>query len=127
MRLWALWANYWFRPGSLFDLAVVRILAVGFQVFWLVAVVHERLRDAADWPDSLYDPLLILQLLVWPVGWDYRPPVEVLEVIYWVTVVAGVLALIGLKTKSIWQSSPSVTSSCKRLSIPLATYIIRKP
>ena len=35
MKLAERWDRYWFRPAPLFDLAVLRVLVVGYQVLWL--------------------------------------------------------------------------------------------
>ncbi|MDQ3960355.1 MAG: hypothetical protein M3255_08805 [Pseudomonadota bacterium] len=94
------WNSYWFRPAPLLDLAILRIVAVGLQL-WLMLYHYnlmEFLHERASLPDNLYTPLLILKLLLSPFGWGYRPSLEVLIVLYWATVVAGVLALIGLRT-----------------------------
>ena len=90
-----------FRPAPLLDLAILRIVMVGLQL-WLL-MLHDNLmgflqflHERASLPDDLYTPLLILKLLLSPFGWGYRPSLEVLIVLYWATVVAGVLALILL-------------------------------
>jgi predicted DCC family thiol-disulfide oxidoreductase YuxK/uncharacterized membrane protein YphA (DoxX/SURF4 family) len=107
MKLMKQWNNYWFQPAPLVDLAICRIMIVGFQLYWLTLgrktlagqgflnVFH----TLSQLPNELYDPLPILHLLIWPLGWTYRPSFEVLEIIYWITVGAGILALIGLKTR----------------------------
>ena len=94
------WNSYWFRPAPVLDQAILRIMAVGLQL-WLLMLHYnlmEFLHERASLPDDLYTPLLILKLLLSPFGWGYRPSLEVLTVLYWATVVAGVLALIGLRT-----------------------------
>lgn len=99
MSAWRAWRAYWFRPAPLFDLAVVRIAAVAFQLQWLLRL--DRRRTFAEWggfPDALYDPLPLLRLLTLPFGWRVRPMPEVLEVVYWVTVATGVFALAGVRT-----------------------------
>ena len=94
------WNSYWFCPAPLLDLAILRIVAVGLQL-WLMLYHYnlmEFLHECTSLPDNLYTPLLILKLLLSPFGWGYRPSLEVLIVLYWATVVAGILALIGLRT-----------------------------
>ena len=93
------WQNYWFRRGSLFDLAVCRIIIVGFQLYLLlIEGMLGELRRYSEMPNSLYDPLGVLHLLIWPMGWNYRPPFEVLEIVFGITITAGVLTIIGMKT-----------------------------
>ena len=42
-------------------------------------------------------------LLLWPLGADYRPQYALLELTYWVTLIAGMMALIGLRTNlGLW-------------------------
>ncbi len=94
------WNSYWFRPAPLLDLAILRIVAVGLQL-WLMLVPSNILKELyirASQPDNLYTPLPILKILLSPFGWGYRPSLDVLIVLYWITIVAGTLALIGLRT-----------------------------
>jgi HTTM domain len=94
------WREYWFRPAPLLDLAVLRITAVGLQLILLMNG-HQwiaRLHAFSELPDQWYQPLPILRLLTFPFGSPYRPSVEVLEVIWVVTVITGIFALIGLLT-----------------------------
>lgn len=96
-RLRDAWRGYWFTPAPLLDLAVCRIVIVGYELQDLVRMDHaEALAEQAGLPSTLYDPLPVLHMLVWPFGWAYRPSFEVLEAIYVVGVAAGCLALIGL-------------------------------
>jgi hypothetical protein len=99
-----LWSYYWFRPAPLVDLAFCRIImAAGqgvFLVWWdYLWLLHER----AARPDSLYNPLIALRLLLLPIG-AYRPSVAVIDAVYWVTIAASVTAAVGL---------------CSRLSLAL--------
>lgn len=94
------WTSYWFKPAPLGDLAISRIMIIGYQLFhminqnWIV-----KFRTLSSLPDALYDPLPILHLLISPFGWNFRPPIGLLEVIFWLTFTVGVLAFIGFKTK----------------------------
>ena len=93
------WNAYWFRPAPLFELAICRIVIVAYQLYYLVRSDYRRvLLERSALPDSLYSPLPVLHFLTWPFGSGYRPPFAVLEVILWITLVAGILALIGLRT-----------------------------
>lgn len=93
------WREYWFKPARLFDLAVCRIVIAGFQLYWLLTWSHtEEFRKLVELPSFMYDPLPILHALMLPLDGLYRPSLEVLEVTYWVAVVAGVLAVVGFLT-----------------------------
>lgn len=94
------WQAYWFRPWPVLDLAILRLLAVGTQL-WLLAVDprygRQALADLAAMPDSYYHPLPFLQLILLPFG-GAEPSLALLETLHLVAVVAGFLALIGLFT-----------------------------
>jgi hypothetical protein len=94
------WQRYWFAPAPCLDLAVVRVVAVATQLFWmtLFAAHLPTLELRAAMPDGSWQPLLILNALNLPWGWEFRPSFEVLRIIYYVAVGAGVLSLIGLLT-----------------------------
>jgi len=94
------WRNYWFRPAPLVNLAVCRIIITGWQLVYLYDLFASgHVRQLSAVPDKLYDPLPLLHLLILPFGWMARPSFEVLAVIGVVTFVAGVLSLVGLKTR----------------------------
>jgi hypothetical protein len=91
------WQRYWFSPAPCFDLAMVRIIVVAVHIFvtWhLLDAVTQR----AALPDEIWEPLVILQLINLPFGFDFRPSLEALQIMDAVCVVAGVLALVGLLT-----------------------------
>lgn len=93
------WNRYWFRPAPLVNLAVCRLLIVGYQLqhlhrFGILRGLHER----AALPDALYDPLPVLHLLILPIDWTYRPGTAVLDSAFWLTVVSGLFGFVGLFT-----------------------------
>src|SRR5262245_56387098 len=99
MKLWTMWRNYWFRPAPLLNLAIGRVAAVSFQLLNLLWFA----RPIDDFPayiqlPHIYKPLALLRAVFRPVSPEWFPPLGTLEAIYWVTVVFGVLALIGLAT-----------------------------
>ena len=99
MRAWAAWQRYWFRPAPLVDLAVVRLIAVGFQLSHLAALSPRALfADLAALPDFMYAPLVVLRVMALPFGWHYRPAEDLMMGIYWATLVFGVLAFVGYRT-----------------------------
>lgn len=111
---WKWWDEYWFRPGALFDLAVLRLLIVGFQLVKLSGWMEENwcadfVKNASL--SGVYKPLPIFRLLTLLLGWaglkslatgpwHYQPSVMVLNVFYGLTIAAGVLAFIGLWTNA---------------------------
>ena len=99
MKLVKFWENYWFRPAPLIDLAVCRIIIVGYQLFYLIKMNYVyKMKTLSSLPDSLYDALPLLHLLVMPFGWSYRPPFEGLEIVFYLTLAVGVLSFVGLWT-----------------------------
>jgi hypothetical protein len=96
------WRRYWFRPTPLVYLAVLRIIAVGAQLIMLLMEDGYGLRQLAglsSLPASMYKPLPALQLFLLPFGLDARPSFALLTVIYWITAVGGIGALLGLKSR----------------------------
>ena len=66
------WNDVWFREGSYFDLAVVRILAVGISLIVMVNSNYSALQLVLEMPDTMYDPLPTLKVLMLPWGWGAR-------------------------------------------------------
>lgn len=99
MGLLHYWTTYWFRSSPLMDLACCRIIIVGYQLYYLLKSDFLTLfSKLTTLPETLYDPLPILHLLIWPVGWRYFPSLEVLTAIHWTTVIAGFCAVVGFMT-----------------------------
>ena len=101
-QLFKAWRKYWFRPAPLVYLALFRIIAVGTQLIVVLTEREYRLQHfagLASLPDSMYKPLPVLQLFLFPFGLYARPSFELLTIIYWVTAVAGMSALLGLKSR----------------------------
>lgn len=98
-RLAAAWNRYWFAATPLIDLAMIRVIAVGTQLILLLFArnpAEQRLFAAL--PDDLYDPIPMLRVFIWPLGWNWRPPMDVLEIVWAIAVIAAILGLIGLRT-----------------------------
>lgn len=97
MKKW--WNDYWFRPWPLVDLAMVRIIVVATQIALLLFAPNINLeahRAFSGLPDELYQPLPLLQAIT--LGAGYRPPFEVLEILWYASLASGVLALVGFRT-----------------------------
>jgi predicted DCC family thiol-disulfide oxidoreductase YuxK/uncharacterized membrane protein YphA (DoxX/SURF4 family) len=93
------WEQYWFRPAPLFNLAVTRIIAVGYLIVWQIGTNFHanKLILSAYKPDFLYHPLPVVRLFL--LGSAYRPSPAWLSLIWVISLVAGLLALIGFKTR----------------------------
>jgi hypothetical protein len=94
-----IWNDYWFRPAPLFDLAVLRIVSCALCL-WILLVTDTlpSLLGSARLPDYWYLPLPILRILTLQPFEAALPTATTLLVIYWVTAVSGLLALVGLLT-----------------------------
>lgn len=92
------WDAYWFQPAPLMNLAVCRLVLVGFQL-WVLGRLGfaQEIVDHAQLPEALYRPLPIFRLLTG--FWEGRPALPAVQVVYGLTLAAGWLALIGLRTR----------------------------
>jgi hypothetical protein len=94
------WQRYWFAPTPCLDLAIVRVIAVATQLF-MMAVYGGQLQVLelrATMPDESWQPLLILNFMNLPWGWGFRPSFDILWIIYYIAIAAGLLSLIGFLT-----------------------------
>src|SRR5688572_1814512 len=90
---------YWFKPAPLVNLAMCRIIIVGYQLAHMLRMPpREHYLGLSQMPDALYDPLPIFHMLIWPWGWNYRPSYDLVVTFHWATAVAGACALVGLAT-----------------------------
>src|SRR5690554_2165434 len=100
--------SHFFTPGSLKELAVIRIVVVSVQLFFLLTATEYSLKanpgsnlEFQQWlttiEDSEYKPTLILKIFLTPFGID-RPGFEFIEIIWWITVIAGFFSLLGFFT-----------------------------
>lgn len=89
------WNAYWFPPSPLVDLAVARIVIVGFQLGWMLSgALRRALETAALRADDEFQPLLVVRIL----GLGFRPSFETLDHLHDLALALGSLALIGLAT-----------------------------
>ena len=59
------WNAYWFAPGRLIDLAMCRLVIVGYQLYVLMSWnQHGLFEEEARRPDELYDALPVLNILM---------------------------------------------------------------
>jgi len=92
------WNALWFTPGALLDLAILRIAAVACQLFWTHIGLRDNLEEHSKLPDEIYEPLFTLRLLTGSFGVEYRPSLEELSTVWFMTLIAGFLSLIGFLT-----------------------------
>ena len=103
--------DHWFAPAPLRDLAAVRTVLVGMQLTLLLWPYLARKVGACAGCNLAYQlrlsgidsheffPLPALKVLLLPLGWGVRPNAELLETVWFATIVAGVFALAGLLTR----------------------------
>jgi hypothetical protein len=93
------WLEYWFKPASLFDLAVCRIVMVATGLaLVLVNFSTDRLQDYTNLEQILYMPIPMLKILLFPFGFDFRPDLPMLIMIKYVAIISGIFAIIGFLT-----------------------------
>jgi hypothetical protein len=98
MSLRSAWNRFWFSEGSYFDLAVLRIIAVGTQLFYLLNETFSTLDYVYTLPHGMYHPLVALRVFVWPWGLTNPPQSQVMFGIYGACLLLGGAALFGLFT-----------------------------
>ncbi len=105
MRLRTWLEQRFFRTVPPLDLAILRLLVVGLQLFVMLVPyalfsypVWGRLHLLAALPDAQFEAIPVLRLLLLPFGDGVRPPLAVMVAILWVTIAAGFLALVGWRT-----------------------------
>ena len=64
MMFWRAWERYWFKPAPVFDLAVVRLIAVAFQLHHLSTIrPRSDFGPLAALPDFMWAPVLAMRIL----------------------------------------------------------------
>src|SRR5918994_5255450 len=92
------WNAYWFPTTTTLNLAICRIVAVAAQLFLLFPPLYVQLRLLENNPDFIEPQLLIRGIaVIFPRSEFFTP--SAFTALYWVTVVAGVAALVGLLTR----------------------------
>jgi hypothetical protein len=96
MKNW--WNNYWFADEPYFDLGFMRLGVVGLQLITLIGVQFDKLAVVVSLSSVLYHPVALIRFVMAPWGWLTLPDTRLMIPLYWVTVLAGFMALIGLRT-----------------------------
>ncbi len=93
------WNAYWFPTTSTRDLAICRIVAVAAQLLWFFPNLHEHVNLVRKNPEFIEPQMLIRGLLlVVPRDLVFTP--QFVTTLWWATIAVGVLALIGLCTRT---------------------------
>ena len=92
------WNAYWFPTTSTVPLAICRILMVFARLYWLTSTMSEQYTLLAR-NTAFIDPQLLIRAVTAVVPRDLLFTASGFRTLYWITVVVGVLALIGLFTR----------------------------
>ena len=97
------WERWWFQDAPYFDLAVLRVGAVGLQCFLLLSKIFGEMIYVVGLPTDLYAPLPLMRIFMLPWGWGARPEAQAMMVIFWVTMASGLTSFVGFRTTlSLW-------------------------
>jgi vitamin K-dependent gamma-carboxylase-like protein len=98
-RLIGLWNAYWFPTTSTLNLAGARIVAAGVEVFWLFPSLPYQINLLTKNPAFMY-PQPLIRAIDAVVPHDLVFSAAGFTVIYWVSIVAGLAALVGFATRT---------------------------
>lgn len=93
------WNRFWFPETPTLNLAICRIVAVLAQLFWFPPHLHIHLNFLAKNTEFI-DPQAFIRLLAWVVPRDVLFTAQGFTALYWITFAAGLLALVGLFTRT---------------------------
>ena len=100
MKRWIdLWNAYWFPLTTTKSLSLSRIIAVAAQLFWFFPKLEWNLTLAAK-NSQFTDPQPMIRLIAALVPREIFFTPQVISAIYALTAVSGVLALVGLFTRT---------------------------
>jgi len=99
MNIAKVWSEFWFRPGSSFDLAWLRIVLVALQCFVLLSYSFPMLSYVLALPEYLWEPRIVLRILHLPFGFPSIPEEGTVIAVFWVTFAFGILSFLGLFTR----------------------------
>ena len=93
------WNVYWFPTTTTLSLSISRIVAVAAQLFWFFPNLDYNLNLLVNNTEFM-DPQPLIRAIsaIVPRAVFFTP--TVLTAIYWITVVAGITALVGLFTRT---------------------------
>ncbi len=93
------WNAYWFPTAPTPHLAICRIVAVAAQLFWFFPDLEEHKNLLAKNPEFI-EPQLIVRAISALLPREALFTSDALTTLYWVTIVAGISALVGLFTRA---------------------------
>jgi uncharacterized membrane protein YphA (DoxX/SURF4 family) len=93
------WNAYWFPTTPTLHLAICRIVAVAAQLFWFFPGMEEQ-RNLLDMNSEFIEPQLLIRAIAAVVPREAFFTPGAFTVLYWVTIAAGVAALVGLFTRT---------------------------
>ena len=93
------WNAYWFPETSSFPVAICRVVVIGANLLFFFPSL-DFLLDMIRRHDGFQDPQLPIRCLAALLNEENVRSLEIVTVIHRVTVVAGLLALVGLFTRS---------------------------
>jgi hypothetical protein len=92
------WNAYWFPETSALSLAVIRIIAVGAQLFWFFPPLHNQI-NLLEKNSHFVQPQMLIRIVSAIVPRELLFTPAAFTVFYSAVVVAGFAALIGLLTR----------------------------
>jgi uncharacterized membrane protein YphA (DoxX/SURF4 family) len=93
------WNAYWFPTTPTLHLAICRIVAVAAQLFWFFPGMEEQ-RNLLEMNSEFIEPQLLIRAITAVVPRETFFTPGAFTVLYWVTIAAGVAALVGLFTRT---------------------------
>lgn len=91
------WNRYWFPTTTTRSLALCRILAVSAQLLWFPSL-PSHINLALGHPDFV-DPQVFIQAISFIIPRDALFTPQGITALFWITLVAGITALVGLFTR----------------------------
>ena len=98
-RLIALWNAYWFPTTSTLNLAGARIVAVAAQVFWLFPSLSFQINLVTK-NSAFESPQMLIRAIDAVFPRELVFTAGTFTVIYWVSIAAGLTALVGFATRT---------------------------
>ncbi|HUR05876.1 MAG TPA: HTTM domain-containing protein [Nonomuraea sp.] len=93
------WNAYWFPTTPTLHLAICRIVAVAAQLFWFFPSMEEQ-QNRLVMNSEFIEPQLLIRAIAAVVPREVFFTLDAFAVLYWVTMAAGVAALVGLFTRT---------------------------
>jgi hypothetical protein len=91
------WNRYWFPTTPTRNLALCRIIAVGAQLIWFLPELDRQLNLVTK-NSAFVDPQELIRAISFLVPQLFTP--QGMTALYWITLVAGITALVGLFTRT---------------------------